>query len=57
MPRSLVERHRSLVRYEVDALAVGGAARNLYRSAIEQFWDDDAYESVKSREEEERATL
>ena len=57
-PRAEVfrRRHGSLVQYELDALAPEDL-RNLYRSAIEEFWDADAYDAVMEREDAERAQL
>jgi hypothetical protein len=49
-------RHGSLVQYEVDALPPE-TLQNLYRSAIEQFWDADAHAAVVTQEEADLAVL
>lgn len=49
-------RHGYLDQYEVDALAPE-VLQDLYRAAIERFWDDEVYENVMEREAEERDTL
>lgn len=54
--KAFARRNGSLVQYEVDALPPD-ELRNLYRRAIDQFWDQDAYEAVLAREAAERAEL
>lgn len=49
-------RHGYLDQYEVDALPPS-RLRALYQEAINQFWDQDAYESVLAQEEADRETL
>jgi hypothetical protein len=44
------------MQYEVDALEPEDL-RNLYRSVIAQFWNDDAYAEVLRIEERERRQL
>ena len=44
-----LSRHGELVQYEVDALPPE-TLRNLYQSAIEQFWDTDAHAASMERE-------
>jgi hypothetical protein len=44
------------VQYEVDALPPE-TLRDLYRTAIEQFWDPEAHRSVLAREDTERARI
>jgi hypothetical protein len=51
-----VERHGSLVQYEVDALPPE-TLRDLYQNAIEQFWDADAHAAVMAHEEADLAEL
>jgi hypothetical protein len=50
------ERHGSLVQYEVDALPPE-TLRNLYRTAVEQFWDADAHAATLAREHADLAVL
>jgi hypothetical protein len=54
--KAFEKRHGSLVQYELDALPPD-ELRNLYRTAIDEFWDEDAYEAVLAREAEERRRL
>jgi hypothetical protein len=54
--RRFLERHGALVQYEVDALDPD-VLRNLYRTAVEDFWDDEAFEAVMARENEDREQL
>jgi hypothetical protein len=49
-------RHGNLVQYEVDALPPD-TLRDLYRNAVDEFWDDDAYRAVLAREAAERGQL
>jgi hypothetical protein len=48
--------HGYLDQYEVDAIDANDL-RDLYRSAIQDFWDIDAFQSVLARERRERAYL
>jgi hypothetical protein len=50
------EEHGSLVQYEVDALPPD-TLRNLYRDAVADFWDDEAYQEVLVLEEADLAEL
>jgi hypothetical protein len=54
--KAFVQRHGSLVQYEVDALPPE-TLRDLYGSAIESFWDDAAHRSVLAREQADLAEL
>jgi hypothetical protein len=54
--KAFERRHGSLVQYEVDALPPD-QLRNLYRTAIDDYWDEDAYQDVLDREATERAQL
>lgn len=54
--RRFAARHGRLVQVEVDALAPGDL-RDLYQSAIDEFWDTSAYEAVLELEADERAEL
>jgi hypothetical protein len=49
-------RHGYLTQYEVDALPPD-QLRDLYRSAVEGSWDDDAYQIVLAQETEDRTRL
>lgn len=49
-------RHGSLMQFEVDALPPD-TLRDLYRSAVEQVWDDDAYRASLTREADDRRQL
>jgi hypothetical protein len=51
-----LERHDSLVQYEVDALPPD-TLRNLYWNAIETFWDADEHAAVMEREEADLGEL
>jgi hypothetical protein len=51
-----VRRFGELVQYEVDALPPD-TLRNLYRTALGDYWDDDAYQAVLKREQAERDEL
>ena len=51
-----LRRHGSLVQYEMDALAPE-ALRNLYRTAVDAFWDEAVYREVRDREDVEREAL
>jgi hypothetical protein len=57
-PRAAAFRHRfgELVQYEVDALWPE-TLRDLYRTAIDDYWDEDIYRDVIGREAEEREAL
>jgi hypothetical protein len=50
------QRHGSLVQFEVDALDPE-VLRDLYRNALNLFWDEEAFEEVLEREEREKAGL
>jgi hypothetical protein len=54
--KAFERKHGSLVQYEVDALAPTDL-RYLYRSAIDEFWDESAYQDVLAREAVERDQL
>lgn len=54
--RRFLERHGALVQYEVDALDPD-VLRNLYRTAVEDFWDEAAFEAVTAQEDDERDQL
>jgi hypothetical protein len=54
--KAFATRHGSLVQYEVDALAPEDL-RNLYRNALDGFWNADAYDAVIEREANEREAL
>jgi hypothetical protein len=54
--RQFVDRHGSLHQYEVDALPPT-TLRDLYRGALENYWDNVAHEAVLAREDEDRARL
>jgi len=49
-------RYGNVVQYEVDALSPD-VLRDLYLTALDDFWDDDAYDEVMAREAEERESL
>lgn len=51
-----IERHGTLVQVELDALPPD-VLEQLYRDALEPFWDVSAYEAVVAREEDERRAL
>ena len=51
-----VARHGRLVQVELDALPPD-VLRALYREAIAEFWDDDAYTAVMMQEAAERRSL
>jgi hypothetical protein len=51
--KTFEQRHGSLVQYELDALPPD-ELRYLYRTAIDEFWDEAAYQDVLQREAEER---
>jgi len=57
-PRAAAFLHRfgELVQYEVDALWPE-TLRDLYRTAIDDYWDEDIYRDVLGREAEEREAL
>ena len=57
-PRSerFKERHGYLDQYELDALDPNDL-RNLYRSAIEHYWDADAHQRVLDQEEDDKAAF
>jgi hypothetical protein len=44
------------VQYEVDGLDPN-VLRDLYRKAIDKYWDESAYRGVLAREKEERNQL
>jgi hypothetical protein len=50
------DRHGSLMQYEVDALPPE-TLRNLYRTAIESFWDEDAHRACLARERADLSEL
>jgi hypothetical protein len=50
--KKFLERHGSLMQYEVDGLDPN-TLRDLFRNAINQFWDDKAYKAVLAREKRE----
>jgi hypothetical protein len=54
--KAFERRHGSLVQYEVDALPPD-TLRNLYRTAIDEYWDAAAYQDVLEREADERQQL
>jgi hypothetical protein len=54
--KAFERRHGSLVQYEVDALPPE-QLRNLYRTAIDEYWDEAAYADVLEREAIERQQL
>jgi len=54
--RAFIERHGSLVQYEVDALAPENL-RNLYQNALDDYWDDDTYDAAIEREDTDREQL
>jgi len=54
--KAFEERYGSLVQYELDALDPTDL-RYLYQTAIDEFWDQSAYEAVLAREEAERNRL
>jgi hypothetical protein len=51
-----MERHGSLVQYEVDALAPDDL-RNMYRTALDELWQDEPYQSALAAEQGEREQL
>ena len=53
---AFLRRHGSLVQYELDALPPE-TLRDLYRNAIDDFWDDSAYRDVLEAEAAERQEL
>lgn len=53
---AFVRRHGTLVQVELDALPPD-VLRDLYREALDQFWDPDAYQRTVDKEEAERHTL
>lgn len=54
--KAFERRHGSLVQYEVDALPPD-ELRNLYRTALDDYWDEAAYQASLGREAGERAEL
>jgi hypothetical protein len=54
--KAFERRHGSLVQYEVDALPPD-TLRNLYRTAIDDYWDGAIYQAVLEREADERQQL
>jgi DNA-directed RNA polymerase specialized sigma24 family protein len=54
--RAFRNRFGELTQVELDALPPN-ELRDLYRSAIDRWWDWDAYDAVVEREERERARL
>jgi hypothetical protein len=54
--KRFLERHGSLVQFEVDAIDPD-TLRNLYRTALDGLWDDNAYQAVIDHEDEERGEL
>lgn len=54
--KAFEQRHGSLVQYELDALAPEDL-RYLYQTAIDEYWDEPAYQDVLAREAEERERL
>ena len=54
--KAFERRHGSLVQYEVDALPPD-QLRNLYRTAVDDYWDEAAYQAVLEREAAERQQL
>lgn len=53
---AFVHQYGQLVQYEVDALPPE-ALRNMYRTAINEYWDDATYQAVMGREVEDREAL
>jgi len=51
-----VEKYGSLIQVEVDALPPD-VLRDLYRTAIDQFWNEEAYRTVREVEDREREEL
>jgi hypothetical protein len=54
--KQFMARHGELVQYEVDALPPE-TLRYLYRSAIEQYWDDDAHAEAMEQEDSDLREL
>jgi hypothetical protein len=54
--KAFEQRHGSLVQYELDALPPDDL-RYLYQTAIDEYWDESAYQAVLAREDEERDRL
>jgi hypothetical protein len=54
--RGFVERHGRLVQVELDALPPD-VLQTLFATALAEFWDDDAYHAVLTREADERRHL
>lgn len=54
--RSFFERHGFLHQFEMDAIDVN-VSGTLYRNAIAEYWDAEAYDAVVEREGAERAEL
>jgi hypothetical protein len=53
---AFIARHGELVQVELDALDPDDL-RTLYQEAINQFWDQDAYDAAMAQEAEDRAQL
>ena len=53
---AFLRRYGRLVQYEVDALPPE-VLRDLYRTAIEGYWDPDTHQAVMEQEAEEREAL
>jgi hypothetical protein len=56
MRRHGIQRYEDLVQYEVDALPPE-TLRDLYRNAIDGYWDPDAHAAVLAQEQEDLAVL
>jgi hypothetical protein len=54
--KGFLERHGSLMQYEVDGLDPN-TLRDLYQFALEDYWSEESYQEVLSREERERGEL
>jgi hypothetical protein len=54
--QGFLARHGDLVQYEVDALDPE-VLRNMYRNAIDDYWDEDAYQAVLEQEQADRRQL
>ena len=57
-PRAVAFQRRfgSLVQYEVDGLPPE-SLRSLYRSAIDEYWDESRFKAVRAREKRESKAL